>query len=304
MSSQAKKFVQIITPENIPIDLPLALPLDRWSAFFIDVLILTGISILMGCLAYFFYIIFPFPGTVHLIIIFFLLFFFLFWNGYFIYFELKKGTTPGKKRMNFRVVSQSGSFLPASAIYVRNLMREVEVWMPFKILMAMGIMGQEGGAILLSMGWLLFFLVYPFLDPYKRRLGDVLAGTVVIETAQTFLDRDLAKKSAKKREAQGLQYNFTEKMLDVYGKEELQVLEELLRKAPAMEARDQEVLFSSLVEKICRKIGWSEAPPFGQKRLDFLNQFYEAQRQFLENKLLHGKSLERASRRRKFKRER
>jgi uncharacterized RDD family membrane protein YckC len=83
--------------------------------------------------------------------------------GYFTLFELyRRGQTPGKRVVGIRVASTSGARLQPGDLLLRNLLRPVDS-LPFTMTL--------GGAV----AW---------LDPYRRRLGDLVAGTMVIRDRQ------------------------------------------------------------------------------------------------------------------------
>lgn len=77
--------------------------------------------------------------------------------GYFIYFEsLWQGQTPGKRLMRIRVVDENGAPCSLSSVWIRNLVRNVDI--------GVGLIG-------------LLFIVF---DKKERRLGDFAGGTLVI----------------------------------------------------------------------------------------------------------------------------
>jgi uncharacterized RDD family membrane protein YckC len=81
---------------------------------------------------------------------------FLFWWGYFILFELIwNGQTLGKRWLGLRVVRADGQPINATASFVRNLLRPVDLF--FMI-----------GALVM------------LFDRSSRRLGDIAAGTLVV----------------------------------------------------------------------------------------------------------------------------
>lgn len=81
------------------------------------------------------------------------------WYGYFTFFEaLRDGQTPGKRMMGIRVVMETGHPVGAGAAVIRNLLRTADFLPPPYML----------GAILVA------------LHPRARRLGDLVAGTVVV----------------------------------------------------------------------------------------------------------------------------
>jgi uncharacterized RDD family membrane protein YckC len=78
--------------------------------------------------------------------------------GYYIAFEAKTGTTPGKKKFNLKVVQDNGLPATLSHIIIRNLLRPADAF-PF--------------------GYCLGICTMSFSQNYKR-IGDWGAGTLVI----------------------------------------------------------------------------------------------------------------------------
>ena len=57
--------------------------------------------------------------------------------GYFLCFELgPRGATPGKRALGIRVAARGGGRLTAEAVIARNLMRDVEVFIPLIFLLS------------------------------------------------------------------------------------------------------------------------------------------------------------------------
>jgi uncharacterized RDD family membrane protein YckC len=85
---------------------------------------------------------------------------FLIYWGYYVFFEgLRRGSTPGKKRMGIRVVREDGLPIGFREAALRNLVRAADMLPPPCYLL--------GG------------LVMQF-DRHGRRLGDMVAGTLVV----------------------------------------------------------------------------------------------------------------------------
>src|SRR6266536_3552525 len=96
------------------------------------------------------------PWSTLAAIVLILTIFLLFW-GYFLLFEaLNHGRTPGKRLMGIRVVMDTGHPITFAAAAVRNLIRVVD-GLPF------GLVG----------------LAFVLFHPQNKRLGDIVAGTVV-----------------------------------------------------------------------------------------------------------------------------
>lgn len=90
--------------------------------------------------------------------------------GYFTLLEWRwTGQTPGKKAMGLRVASATGARLDAADLLLRNLLRPIDS-LPFTM--------AVGGTV----AW---------IDPYRRRLGDLLAGTLVVRDVQAELPKAL-----------------------------------------------------------------------------------------------------------------
>jgi uncharacterized RDD family membrane protein YckC len=264
----------LVTPEGVDLSLRLAQGGQRLSAFLLDLLIILGILIagtlliLLGAYALG-------GDATEPAVVLWLLGFFLLRNGYFILQELgPRAATWGKRICGLRVVSRNGGRLTADAVIARNLLREIEIFLPLSFL---GFNAAEGTATglmaLIGFGWACIFLFFPLFNRDRLRIGDLLAGTWVIRAPKRQLGLDLVREEA--RENRSL---FTTEQLDAYGVFELQTLENVLRSGngDAMDA---------VAHTIRSKIG---SPPF-DTNAEFLRAYYEALRPHLERKLLFGK---------------
>jgi uncharacterized RDD family membrane protein YckC len=119
---------EIVSPEGIVLEVDVANNGERLTAFVIDFLFwLLGTILLFLILPLLFSV--HMNGAVAVTIIFFMAF--LFRNLYFIHFELtSRGSTPGKRIVNLRVIDRGGGPLFPGAIVARNLTREVEIFLP------------------------------------------------------------------------------------------------------------------------------------------------------------------------------
>lgn len=140
----------VYTPEGVALRLPAAGPVPRAIAWIIDtairlaILIITSLLVsLLGKAGFGIYL---------------LVYFVVFW-GYPILCEvLFDGQTPGKRALELRVIANDGAPVGWLASIVRNLLRTVD-FLP---------LGYGVG------------LVASFADPWGRRLGDMVARTIVI----------------------------------------------------------------------------------------------------------------------------
>jgi len=271
--------VEIVTPEGVPLAFSVAAASDRLIAFAID-----GAFLLLGIVGMtLFLLMFGAAGPLVWAVV--LLAFFLLRNGYFLWFELRRqGCTPGKARLGLRVIDAQGRMLSSDAIVVRNLTREVEVFLPLVALAnpELIVAGGPGWVKLLSISWLVVFLILPLLNRQRRRIGDLLAGTLVVREHRVRLGRELSSgPEARKKPSASL--HFTGEQLAVYGIYELQVLEDILRD-------DEPEALAAVAERIQKKIAWRAESAVDAR--EFLDAFYQAQRSRLEGDLLLGRARE------------
>jgi uncharacterized membrane protein SpoIIM required for sporulation/uncharacterized RDD family membrane protein YckC len=151
-----RQRLQVETPEHVTLDLEIAGVGSRALAALIDMLVLIG-SALGGfiLLAVFagFGVTIGSLGNALLV-----LGGFAVWAGYFILFEgLRQGQTPGKRMVGIRVVSDTGNAVGLGAAVARNLLRIADFLPPPYLT----------GLLLVA------------LHPRGKRLGDMVAGTVV-----------------------------------------------------------------------------------------------------------------------------
>ena len=263
---------QLITPEGIDLRLKLAEVSERATAFFIDAAIIIGVLVGMTLLS-FLTLITTGIGSVQITVIIWMLASFFLRNFYFMTFELTpRGATPGKRAMGLRVATRNGEPLGFDAIFARNAMREIELFLPMSFIFAYG---REAGpwAALAGTIWCAIFVFFPFFNRDRLRVGDFVAGTWVIHAPRRVLELDLA---AAER-ATGLV--ITPADVDVYGVRELSVLEEVLR-------RKDEATMQAVAARIRAKIKRSKAP--GETDQAFLEAYYLALRARLEGRMLFG----------------
>ncbi|WP_395392068.1 RDD family protein [Novosphingobium sp. BL-8A] len=190
---------------------------------------------------------------------------FLFRNAYFLFFELgPRGATPGKRLAGIRIASRDGGRLTAEMVIARNLLRDVELFLPVIFIMMAG--AASGAGWLAAAGWFAIFLLFPLFNRDSLRAGDVIAGSWVVERPRRKLEAALSVSSAPyvgEEEVFGASpsrdYRFSESELAVYGEYELQALERVLR-----EGREQaiESVYQTIAHKIGRNDGWNDERAF------------------------------------------
>jgi uncharacterized RDD family membrane protein YckC len=165
-----EETVSISTPDHVTLEFELAGLGSRFSAYLIDtvlifamivvlivVMFLSGIAgsrvartMLKGGSAWI--------ASSNLALL--ILFGFLIYWGYYVFFEgLKQGSTPGKKRLGIRVIRQDGLPIGFREAALRNLVRAADMLPPPCYML--------GGLVM-------------YFDPQGRRLGDMVAGTLVV----------------------------------------------------------------------------------------------------------------------------
>ena len=144
----------VVTPENIAFRYTVAGPAARLGAWMADMLVLLAVTALLGALvAMSSYWVGNYAFAAYGVVS------FLLFLGYWIFFELRwQGRSPGKRLLGLRVVGERGLPLDVSQVLLRNLLRPVDV-----------LPGAAGLAA-----------VFCSLQSHHRRLGDLVAGTLVI----------------------------------------------------------------------------------------------------------------------------
>jgi len=264
----------MITPEGVDVGVRLASAGERAGAFVIDALIILAllVALTLGASAAW-----RDSDSSNLIEIVWLIGFFVIRNFYFVLFELgPRAATPGKRILKIRVANRSGSALKADAIFARNAMRELEVFLPLSFMVSGG-QSVDAWITLLGLLWTGVFVFFPLFNRDRLRAGDIIAGTWVIQTPKRTLLADLATGTSDRPLSAGL---FTPDQLNAYGIKELQVLEDVLR------ANRREAI-ALVANRIRIKIGWKRAPE--EEDRWFLNAYYVELRRHLESGLLMGR---------------
>ena len=279
----------LVTPEGVPLRFTLAGAGDRLAAFLID---LTFISIASMALAIsLLTVVAGREAFDHLVVAAILLASFLLRSFYFIWFEIRwQGTTPGKRLLGIRVIDSAGGALTPQAVVARNLLREVEYFLPLTLVTSPQQVwpGAPGWASELAALWSVSLLLLPLFNSDRLRPGDLVGGTLVVLAPRVLLLDDLgAHASSRSATISPPVHAFTDEQLDVYGIYELQTLEAVLRRGRAEANREA---LAVVADRIQRKIGWDAA------RKDdaywFLRDFYTALRVRLESRMLLGKRRE------------
>ena len=200
----------ILGLDNVRLDLPLAGLGSRGLAVTLDIVLL-GVLMLVWFMLIFTLAAFEGDSMPWLVTLFLIGSFLIQW-GYFVTCEVAMdGQTPGKTVVGLRTVGHLGGRPSVGAILVRNLLRTID------------------------------YLVGPVvmvLDPRRRRLGDMVASTLVVH------DREDQDAEAELRLG---------RIPESWAGREVAVVESFLRRAPRMEPSVAEELGRRLLEWVERK---------------------------------------------------
>jgi uncharacterized RDD family membrane protein YckC len=280
----------LVTPEGIELPITLASRGARAGALVMDLVFVTLLqiattfllaSIAFGGLAGFFEAGDQAAGlgAVEFLFVIWIVAMFLFRNAWFLFFELgPRGATPGKRIAGIRVAARDGGRLSVEMVIARNLLRDIELFLPLVFIASAG---EEGGgpAGLAALAWFMVFALFPFWNKDRLRAGDIVAGTWVVEQPRRKLEAAMSAAQAQAG-ASGTSpaFRFSDAELDVYGEYELQTLERVLRENRRESLR-------KVQETIAAKIGRSDGE--GQERA-FLDAYYAQLRARLEARMRMG----------------
>jgi uncharacterized RDD family membrane protein YckC len=280
------RSVEIECPEAVVLRFPLAELSARAVAFGVDLLVVTGVMIVLvlaGTLV---------SSAVRLAepIAFVLIGVFLVRQFYFVIFEvLWHGATPGKRLMRLRVISRDGSGLSVDAVVTRNLLRDLELFLPLSVIAVPEQLFGDAPAWAWAPAalWIVLIALLPLLTRERLRAGDLAGGTVVVRVPRAELIADEADRAslAPSHPARGA-ITLSAEQLSFYGEKELEVLADLMRNVDEGRATIEDQ--ARIAATIARKIGY-EGPEPTSEPTRFLAAFYKQQRAALEKQLLFGK---------------
>ena len=152
-----QQHLEIETPENVVLDLQIAGVGSRMMAFLLDLLVITISLLALQVTLLLAGLIGAGAGRAGAILMFLAGSFGTL--GYFVFFEgLREGQTPGKRRLGIRVISDTGHGIGFGAALLRNLLLIADFFPPP----------------------FLTGLALVALQPRGKRLGDLVAGTIVV----------------------------------------------------------------------------------------------------------------------------
>jgi uncharacterized RDD family membrane protein YckC/uncharacterized membrane protein SpoIIM required for sporulation len=246
-SPDYRQHLEIETPEHVSLDLEIAGVGSRALAGVVDMLILVGAAVAVilcvGILSGFGFTL----GRVAPLLL--VLGSFAAWNGYFILFEgLRRGQTPGKRAAGIRVVMDTGHAVTFGAATVRNLLRVADFLPP---------------------PYLIGLLLTAF-HPRGKRLGDLVAGTIVVR------DRPQERVAAPRVAAQSQ----AEPSIPELGDEEFRLLSQFAARQAELEPASR----ARLARGLSARLAEHPAPP-GQSELGHLLALHTAEQARREGRL-------------------
>jgi uncharacterized RDD family membrane protein YckC len=221
---------EVITSEKVPFTYQVAGLGSRFLAALVDlgcVLILLTVGIMAGGVLE--------AGRAGLGQALLALWFFALLFGYFLFFEwLWLGQTPGKRLLGIRVIQWHGARITFSQAAVRNLIRLIDV---------------------LPGGYAVGFLT-AVCNREQRRLGDLAAGTLVVQQEHSGAVRALHRSLSGAEQAREAMLR---QRLDQLDRRQKQTLVGLCLRRDQLRVRNRARLFSNLAEYFRTRMGLGPA---------------------------------------------
>ncbi len=216
------------TPEHVQFQHQLAGPAKRAVAYLIDLLIrmfVMGVLLLLGALSS---LTSDLDRQGHSMGVVLVAYFLLEW-GYYVFWEtVWSGRSPGKRALGLRVITETGRPLHYLDSILRNLLRAAD-FLPNAYGLGLIVMGR---------------------DPKFRRLGDLVAGTiVVIEDRGNVTEKLHMEVPPTARELSSLPQR-----IPLSG-EEMDALELFLRRAPRLHPARAEELAEIVAPTFAKRVG-------------------------------------------------
>ncbi|MHB0913116.1 MAG: RDD family protein [Armatimonadota bacterium] len=250
--------ITILTPEHVELKFELAGIGSRFIALLIDtllqglILIVLGLALFgLGALS----AIGPLEKLNGWLVAVFVLVIFIVWSGYFLYFEAtKNGQTPGKKSVGIQVILDTGHPIDFRAALLRNVLR-----------IADSIPAYGVGVITM------------WVSPQYRRLGDYVAGTLVVRVPRAAL----APEKPEFQDERVVGTLLPEEALPHLGavtKEEFRTVRHFLDRQEELAPGVRQTLAQKLAEPLGKKLNVAAEDPI---------EFLEALRSDWERKMIH-----------------
>lgn len=260
------RTVQVVTPESIPLTLELAGIGTRFGAFLLDGLIQVCIAIvfllILAILSAVGYGLEAQSGIFSALMIIGL---FLLIVGYPILFEtIWNGQTPGKRAFNLRVIRDGGYPANFFAVATRNLMRIAD-FLPIS---------YTFGALAI------------FFNPQYQRLGDMVAGTLVVKEKRSEFQGFAPARAAANGNTTNTSNQVTTGLppgvlnpYDVLSADELSILRRFAVRRWQMSSDDSERIAYRLIAPLVPRLGVTFAPGAPPRYADLASALASASEQ-------------------------
>lgn len=232
-----KKIREIIieTPEKIRFSYHIAEIGTRIAAYIVDeiiqilIVVIIVVPLIVG--GVFSYLAHWNENINNLTAAFLMIMIFLLRWFYFVFFEvIMEGQSPGKKAMRIRVIRDNGDSLDFETIVLRNFLRVVD---------GFPIIPLTGGFIGL-------------IDAKSRRLGDIVANTVVVNEIQFNLTLPDFSVRLTRAQKDDLRYAYTNKRLS---ENELYIIRRFLNEYEKLPALKQLEIADNLAGQVRKRLG-------------------------------------------------
>jgi uncharacterized RDD family membrane protein YckC len=246
--------IQFETPENVQISYQLAGPGTRFVAYFMDFLVMFifGLLLFFGLLiAGASFDIARGRDSESAIFYFLGIYAVIFTLGNLFYFGISelllRGQTIGKRSMKIRVVSANGFSLDPLAIFLRTIFRVID--------------------------HIPIFYVVPLFTKKTQRLGDLVAGTIVVVDEKADLGSTRDELGALK--AVDSQFRFDVTSLGRARPQDVYAVEKLLERWDKLAENDRQLLLGRIVRPLAERLQVECPPP--QDWHTFLRDFLAAE---------------------------
>ncbi len=231
---QQGEVFQVETPEMTLLEFPVADLGSRIVAVLLDYLLLGAIAGVLGLLLFILNLLGGLSSQWTVTLVGFVILAWFFGSTlYFVWFEVRReGRTPGKRRMGIQVVHLSGRGLSFGPSLLRNLARYVDE--------------------------IPIMLIIPALVPGRRRIGDLLAQTIVIRDPPTEPRRRRILTQASLERLGGSLRFLDSRYLARLDPEDLNLLEYLEERLPQISRKQRVETLRPIAERYILRLGLEE----------------------------------------------
>ncbi|MCA9775828.1 MAG: RDD family protein [Candidatus Eremiobacteraeota bacterium] len=228
-----RQSVEVHTPDGVELHMPLAGVGSRIMAGLIDVLLLGLVWLAIGIVMFGTLSSWDVASAFGMAL--FVLFIFLSFWGYGIVCELlMEGRTPGKRAIGLRVIREDGLPVGLREIWLRNLLRMADL--------------QPGLSYGVGICWMIF-------DQKDRRLGDLVAGTIVIRESLVTAKTTRAGAAWAARAEQGRAHEGVKLPGGMISARQLDLIEQFLQRLPDLPEERRADLADRVIQPVFGLLG-------------------------------------------------